>query len=147
MKKIILMFILSVPTFLFSQKSDENNTSRILKEDFKFPYNHPEKGNLGFYVKKEIKLKDGADKDVIVKINSGPIKEELLNKVNFCCFDINIKYLLSRTMSNLKNKYTFIPREIYIYYVELDNSWEISVSYSAQNDFGALKDGYNKMKF
>lgn len=160
MRKIILTIMLVIPFYGISQKKSENKSEKskieladkksntILIEDFKFPYNHPEKGNLGFYVDKKIKVKDGADNDVFVSVSSEPIKDDLLkNKLIFCCFDIYIKHLLSTTKDNLKNSFTFIPRTIHLKYLEKNDKWEVSVRYSAQNDFGALKDGYNSLIF
>lgn len=56
---------------------------------------------------------------------------------------VNIITLTSfyHAMYSCKNTYTFIARNINFYYDEKHNAWFISTEFTAQNDYGATKDG------
>ena len=41
----------------------------------------------------------------------------------------------------MKNRRTYIPKSIRVYYSDESKEWMISVEYTAQNDYGATKDG------
>lgn len=44
-------------------------------------------------------------------------------------------------MNGCKNTYTYIPRDIHIYFSPEYDIWSVSLAYTAQNDYGATKDG------
>lgn len=134
---------------------------KITIDDFKETYaadgktlDMPKNGGLFFRSKdgkmslsRKIITEDGAGNKVEVKfsifITEAQLKElgvENINKINYDA--------LVKTKYTLKNKYTFIPREISWYNSDKSNfkgKWLVSIKYSAQNDFGALKDGANQI--
>jgi hypothetical protein len=44
-----------------------------------------------------------------------------------------------KTKYRLKNKSTYSPLKIFVAFI--NNEWTIKIDYTAQNDFGATKDG------
>ncbi len=48
-----------------------------------------------------------------------------------------------RVMLTMKNKYTYLPKEISLIFDEKSGDSKIKIIYIAQNDFGAIKDGWN----
>ena len=142
----------------------ENNSDKIVTlDDFKETYASDGKTldlakNGGVFIRnnnetmsliRKIIGKNGADENVNIKfsitITESQLKELGVDKIN----QINNKALLE-TKYTLKNKYTFIPREIRWTYSDkgtFKNKWLVSIKYSAQNDFGALKDGDNNLFF
>ncbi len=142
----------------------ENNSDKIVTlDDFKETYASDGKTldlakNGGVFIRnnnetmsliRKIIGKNGADENVNIKfsitITESQLKELGVDKIN----QINNKVLLE-TKYTLKNKYTFIPREIRWTYSDkgtFKNKWLVTIKYSAQNDFGALKDGDNNLFF
>ena len=142
----------------------ENNSDKIVTlDDFKETYASDGKTldlakNGGVFIRnndgtmsliRKIIGKNGADENVNIKfsitITESQLKELGVDKIN----QINNKALLE-TKYTLKNKYTFIPREIRWTYSDkgaFKNKWLVTIKYSAQNDFGALKDGDNNLFF
>ena len=142
----------------------ENNSDKIVTlDDFKETYASDGKTldlakNGGVFIRnnnetmsliRKIIGKNGADENVNIKfsitITESQLKELGVDKIN----QINNKALLD-TKYTLKNKYTFTPREIRWTYSDkgtFKNKWLVSIKYSAQNDFGALKDGDNNLFF
>ena len=52
-----------------------------------------------------------------------------------------------KTMFKMKNRRTYIPKKISLFFVEEKNYWLCSVDYTAQNDYGGLKDGTSYTTF
>ena len=89
-------------------------------------------------------MKNGADKDTPVNFSMIITENQLSEKIIDCVNDLNFRALL-RTKEKLKNTYTYIPKKISWVYNDsgkLSGKWSIKVEYSVQNDFGALKDGF-----
>jgi hypothetical protein len=57
--------------------------------------------------------------------------------------DLNVMIGIAnlRTSFNMKNKRTYVPRKIMLFFSEKTNEWVVTTEYVAQNDYGALKDG------
>lgn len=53
----------------------------------------------------------------------------------------------TKTMFNLKNRRTYIPKKINLFFVEEKNHWLCYIEYTAQNDYGATKDGTSYITF
>lgn len=145
----------------WSYKNEKTLDEKITIDDFKETYaadgktlDMPKNGGLFFRSKdgkmslsRKIVAEDGAGNKVEVKfsisLTEAQLKElgvENINKINYDA--------LIKTKYTLKNKYTFIPREISWYYSDKPNfkgKWLVSIKYSAQNDLGALKDGANQI--
>jgi hypothetical protein len=53
----------------------------------------------------------------------------------------------ANAMYSCKNKYTYEPKEISIFYDSLNKMWASTVIFTAQNDYGAVKDGREAVYF
>lgn len=160
MKKILLFLFIS--SFAFAQELvinskgdsillDQNRTWSFKNEkteafltvnDFK---NSKTKNDTGTLITKIVSTKDGANNNVKIDF-SVIINEELLQKYGTSYFNTCTEKLLISTKYTLKNKYTFIPREVGWYFSKDEpykDKWMVAIYYSAQNDYGALKDGKN----
>lgn len=164
MKKILLLLIISSFSYaqelVINSKGDSillnQNGTWNLKEvkagDFftKVDYDNSKiKDSTGTLILKKSLSKDGAGNDVTVDF-SIIINDDLLSKYGTSYFDLCTDKALNDVKYNLKNKYTFIPREIKWYFVKngfFKNNWQVSINYSAQNDFGALKDGDTRIVY
>ncbi len=140
-------------------KSDEKITSNDFKETFESDGKTQTLSKNGclFLRSKDGKMslsrkiisEDGAGNkvkvDFSILISEAQLQELGVNKIN----QVNNDALL-KTKYTLKNKYTFIPREINWHYSDkgiFKGKWLVAVKYSAQNDFGALKDGQENLLF
>lgn len=85
-------------------------------------------------------IKNGDDKLTSVKIlfssPSEKYKAVSLEKINLMIATVNIK-----AMYAVKNKSTYVPKNISLFYSVDSNEWTGVVEYTAQNDYGATKDG------
>lgn len=108
-------------------------SGRILLNDFK----HDE-GKV-FYPENLINLEDADKKQIHVRfsfISSEEQFQELTEtKLNLMVFKANLEVMYS-----MKNKFTYTPKKIVMIHNDTDK-WVLSITYTAQNDYGALKDG------
>lgn len=164
MKKIYWLIILFANSLIAQELIiNSKGDTIILNSDKTWQYKNSKSGYLSIkdfensklnsedkiYLISEIIVKDGAENDVRAKFIFLSSKESWnrlgIQNVNNCTHNalIKTKYLL-------KNKYTFIPREINWYYADKGafiGKWMVTVKYSAQNDYGALKDGEESIFF
>ena len=52
-----------------------------------------------------------------------------------------------KSISSTKNKYTYNAKIIKLSYISDSDTWHSTIEYTAQNDYGALKDGLNSATF
>lgn len=122
-------------TWSFSNESEETVESGYFKEsDFL------KSSNSYNILNKKVWFKDGNDNlingkiDVMVDISL--FNSELIESLNN-----TINVALLQTKWNLKNKSTFTPKSILLSVSVGSNPWVAIVKYTAQNDYGAIKDG------
>lgn len=128
MKKSIFVILSLFISFLsFGQE--------ITKDDI---INSKMKSDIDILIAKEISVLNGAGKEELIQFSAN-LPYELVNDNNAAFFNQCTKKALQKAKLKLKNTFTFIPRSVsWIYF---DNAWGVTVLFSAQNDFGALKDG------
>ena len=165
MRKNILMIILLIPAFILSQElvTNSKGDTIVLKSDKTWEFkskkisdeielndfynpNISVKKNEKITMFKKTTVKDGVDKDVLIKFSIIILEKQLqefgVKRIN----DFNYN-ALSIAKHKLKNKFTFVPRDINWFYNENLKKWTVSINYSAQNDYGALKDGFEMIYF
>lgn len=144
MKKIIIILIL-IPFVCLSQKTgNKKPIENSKKENTKYETILSKKDfvidSITINKIKSIYLKDNSDKIVSVKFMfmSTLVSFEKLGLAN-----ISLMLSLSniKTKVRIKNKYTYQPREITLTFNDENKQWTCAVKYSAQNDYGALKNG------
>lgn len=90
--------------------------------------------------RRTILLNDGSDKPVETQFLFSSPQEKFKDlgneQINTILHISNYKTLLST-----KNKYTYQPRKVSLLYDEDNGQWTCAIGYTAQNDYGALKDG------
>lgn len=137
MKKIIYLFI-AISISSYSQ--DFEKKTSIESSDF-----YSAEGRTNFK-EKTFYFKNGSNEYVPV-ITSIFMSDEKFKEITIA--EINDMILVSneKIPYNIKNRYTYIPREIRIDFVEKENEWRVIIDYTAQNDYGATKDGYSFVNF
>lgn len=152
MKKIFLSLILFSSIYSYAQQNKNNKTTAISKpkeivvvkqktllldEDIQVIKHRYSVMDLEFYL---------------------PDMDKNLQKVylSFACDSINYKELginanklnemiiksNLETMLTIKNKYTYVPKKINLVYDPKEYKWTSVLYFTAQNDFGATKDGF-----
>ncbi len=63
--------------------------------------------------------------------------------------DINrmVVYANIEVMTHMKNKYSYVPRSIDVYFSEKLNKWIVDLEYTAENDFGGNRNGFASVQF
>ncbi|OHT44470.1 hypothetical protein [Flavobacterium tructae] len=95
------------------------------------------------YVKfknQEIYVLNGDEKPVLTSFSFGSdfnrFSSLSIEQINSMISTANIK-----TMFQMKNRRTYVPKKISFFFVEKDSTWMINISYIASNDYGGQKDG------
>jgi hypothetical protein len=155
MKKTVLFFIALAGTCFGQEKAITSSGKNIImnsdntwKLDDQInsglnPAYFKESNNsvsAGIFEKVQLPVKSGDDQTVNVKFSfvstSSQFKEMTLRK-----FDDMIYISRNSVLMKLKNKYSFIPREININYSEAANAWSIIWNYTAKNSYGGEVEG------
>lgn len=114
-------------------------STKLKQADFKI-----ENGNAS--IKNEIFVLDGDEKIVKIKFSffstESNFKALDIDKLNEMISKANIK-----SMFQMKNRRTYVPKEMMVFYSDKSNEWVISTEYTAQNDYGATKDGTTVTSF
>ena len=134
MKKLstlLLLFIVSISFGQTKQKFFSQNDITYLE-------------TIATFKPKTFLLKNGLDEFIEVKIGMSSTKESL-NKLTIEKLNMIIQEASIKTKYSLKNKSTYRPLKVFVAY--LDNEWTISINYTAQNDYGATKDGTSYIMF
>ena len=150
MKRLFILLLL-IPNLILAQKKpvkkaptkqrisyavqeDPTRETFLTEKDFGF-----EAGQVHSN-RREMFIKDGSEKTVSTPfLFSGPeekFKTLGLQKLNIIIHTSNFSAILK-----MKNKYTYQPRKISLFYSENSSNWVCAVEYTAQNDYGATKDG------
>ena len=120
---------------LVENSTDDN--SKILETDL----NHKnDKVNFGIINPLVKKLKNGEEKDADVKISFMSEKNQFDN-INVDKLNKMIQLGLFSAKLKLKNQYSFIPREIKIFFSEKMNIWTMDMTYTAKNSYGGEVEG------
>jgi len=138
---IILLIFISVCNAQNSLKTKKMNKSKVAKE---------------FLIEKDIKtvkdskfcmetlMLDNADEKkkpakITIACDTALYRMSKMNadKLNKIITNANIQ-----SMFAVKNRYTYESKSMVITYQRLTDKWEVDVEYVAQNDYGALKDGF-----
>jgi len=114
-------------------------STKLKQADFKI-----ENGNA--LIKNDIFVLDGDEKIVKIKFSffstESNFKALDIDKLNEMITKANIK-----SMFQMKNRRTYVPKEMMVFYSDKSNEWVISTEYTAQNDYGATKDGTTVTSF
>jgi len=90
--------------------------------------------------RRTIRLNDGSEKPVETSfLFSGPA--EKFKSLGTSQINLIIHTANYRTVLAVKNKYTYQPRKVSLFYSVEKQQWTCAIEYTAQNDYGALKDG------
>ena len=123
--------------YLKTTKITENLLS---SSDFKL-----ENGRMSV-VQKTCLIKNGDNKNTEVIITVGCSEDKFktmkIEKINEMFNMINEK-----SISATKNKYTYNAKIIKLSYLNDSGTWHSTIEYTAQNDYGATKDGLNSATF
>lgn len=116
-------------------KDTPNNNDRIFLKNFK------ETDGLVIYPEALIKMENADEKKIDVKFSFISTKEEFStlteSSINIMVTKANIE-----VMHLMKNKYTYTPKKILMIHSAENQNWIIDIAYTAQNDYGGLKDGH-----
>lgn len=97
-------------------------------------------------VRKNCQIKNGDNKNTEAIITVGcdveKFKAITIEKINEMLNVINEK-----SISATKNKYTYNAKIIKLSYLNESDTWHSTIEYTAQNDYGATKDGLNSATF
>lgn len=150
MRKLILLLIL-LPFTMIAQKKSVKKTpikkkiEQPVKEDLTKETFLKDKDfvidSAGVHGnRRTILLNDGSEKPIETKFLFSAPNEKFkalgLEKINIIIHISNFKAILK-----MKNKYTYQPRKASLFYSKDKNEWTCAIQYTAQNDYGALKDG------
>lgn len=129
MKKLFLVLFITAGIFSYSQET----TNQITRSDFK----HDLKSDA-YLLKKQFKYTNGEGKLVDVTTNvivsQRDLESSTLEKLNDMIDTANTK-----AKYRVENKYTYIPRDMLMYFSEEDKRWIVIVEATVENDFGVLK--------
>jgi hypothetical protein len=149
MKNIILVFLLLSNLFVFAQKK----TLKTKEELKKNQSSELDNSSITILTEKDFIVKSDtifSSKKIYVKDANDDL---ILTKFDFFAIKSKLDYLTIKTLNSIlhkcnndvmldtKNKYTYTPKKIGIYFIESQNRWSINIEYTAQNDFGATKNG------
>src|SRR6218665_912071 len=109
-------------------------TTYLTQKDFK----KTEKGYT--ILPRKIFLKN-AEEEIIPITFSFTASDEEFAKTNVQWINEMISTANMETMYKLKNKFTYSPRKMMLFYDPREKFWIASITYTAQNDYGATKDG------
>lgn len=88
---------------------------------------------------KVFKFKAGDEKNVdvftTIFLNKKDLDTPGIEAINFM-----LDMAVLKGKYEVKNKYTFVPRKIYLFKSKNNYEWTIILEYTAQNDYGATKD-------
>lgn len=144
MKKIILLFTLTITPFVFSQENKEVSVTKRKYAEY-VSLDDLIKSDKGFFsIDKNVKMKNGKSQEIDVKFSVGfsnyqPTESDL-GKIN-----INTDHVLWLAKFNLKNKFSFEPFETNVY--KKGDNWVIYLKYTAKNDLGVEKEGLKVYKY
>ncbi len=114
--------------------STEKALSYINESDFT-----KEDGKV-FILTKKVNLKNAEDENVPVNFSFISKEEEFKLTSIFELNEILSKANLE-AMYKMKNKFTYVPKKVLFSFDETKNRWIVEITYTAQNDYGATKDG------
>lgn len=113
--------------------ANSNETTVLKIYDFK-----TENGKIS--CKNRIYVIDGDEKTTQIEFsfycNENTFKQIEVDKITEM-----IRYANIKSMFLMKNRRTYIPKSIRVFFSEESKEWMVSVEYTAQNDYGAIKDG------
>ena len=158
MKSILTLLVLNIYIFSFSQQiattSDgkkvqlnKNGTYTFIKEDYiekSLSYINEsdftkEDGKI-FILTKKVNLKNAEDENVPVNFSfiskENEFKLTSIFELNRILFKANLE-----AMYKMKNKFTYVPKKVVFSFSDTKNRWIVKIIYTAQNDYGATKDG------
>lgn len=156
MKKLLLFTALLITNFVLSQElatTDSGKRVQLLKNGtYKYLKNvtveatklkaanfkslDPDK----YYTDKNFLIKNGDGKLTPTNLMIS-LPATLYNENEITTYDLMIAESNIKTMYSLKNKSTYVPKEISLMFMETKNEWVCQIEYTAQNDYGATKDG------
>jgi len=132
MKKIILLSIIVFSINTYSQSND--NIFRIKESDFSFSDGKARIKEKSFNI-------FCINNKFHTFVFTAFIKDEKFKEIGVDGISKIISDSNKRVPYTLKNKYTYSPISIRIDYYDNENHWVVLLDYTAQNDYGATKDG------
>ena len=150
--KNILALLLLVPCILFAQKKLVKKTTTTKKKTEQLIKENPSEETIltakdfvsrsgkTYNNRNSILLNDGSDTPVDTKFLFGAPDEKFkilgLEQIKLIIHISNLE-----TISKMKNKYTYQPRKVSMFYSDDKKEWNCAIEYTSQNDYGALKNG------
>lgn len=143
MRKIILVAVILFSVFSYGQKTKKSILVKpkieVEKRVYLIDVSDFEKKDDKLLVNKKIKFKAGDDSDVDVETFI-PVTKLQLDSIGISKVNSMIEWGLLKSKYSVKNKYTYIPRKIGLFYMDKKFTWSVKVEFTAQNDMGATKD-------
>ncbi len=127
----------------YTWKYEDQKDSGLKPEYFKTSSNSITAGLLD---KIKISVKNGEDQDVNVEFSFNSKTEEF-NAISIEKIQRMIDYSRDFVTIGLKNKYSFIPRKVSIYYSNDRGGWAVIWDYTAKNSYGGEVQGSNVVMF
>lgn len=97
-------------------------------------------------VQKNCQIKNGDNKNTEVIITVG-CKEDKFKTISIAKINEMLNIINDKSISATKNKYTYNAKIIKLSYLNDSDTWHSTIEYTAQNDYGATKDGLNSATF
>lgn len=138
MKKAILILMILLFNFSFSQDSEK--ATEIKFSDFV-----QEKGKTKF--RDKIFYFENGSRELVPVNTSVFINDHAYELISVEKVNEMIQVANTKVNFAVKNKSTYRPTDIRIDYMNDDKKFTIQVHYTAQNDYGATKDGYSFVYF
>lgn len=136
MKKIIVALFLFTSSLVFSQQ-----TVLIEKDDFKL-----ESDKRWRVTSKICNLKNGDNKpsEAIITVS---FSENMYSKIDINKINDILLFSNEKSKELVKNKYTYVTKIMKLSFLPDTNQWHLTIEFTAQNDYGAIKDGLNSGNF
>lgn len=133
--KITLIFLLfSIANFAqTNSKATTKKTHLINESDFKIVGDKIE-------FRKIIKLKNGNNLDTDVDAFI-PLKKSQLDSIGIGKINEMVQWGFVKAKYAVKNKSTYIPKKLGLFFMENKNTYTVKIDFTAQNDMGGTKDG------
>lgn len=161
MKKILLIICVTMSYFGFSQEiaTTESGKKVILNKNGTYEFIKTNVAKESLLLISDFKLENGRmtaiQKNCLIKNGDNKLADVIItvgcDEEKFKSMSIeNINGMLNiindKSISATKNKYTYNPKIIKLSYMK-DDTWHSTIEYTAQNDYGATKDGLNSATF
>lgn len=154
MKKLLFISTMLCASIALSQEYATTETGKVVQLNKNGTYKYVKPKESSPIYETDFKKKDGkvsinnktislilADKkmqnvDLTFQSTERQFMQTNVDNMNIMVANANIE-----AMSRMKNKYTYMPRSVYMYFSENINKWIVSITYTSENDYGGSKEG------